>query len=105
MISELRTFQTYEHPRFPGGGGGGGGVGGGGFVTLRFYCTYIAETATMPSNPSKQSLKPCTSLEEKNTSASLLHTHMHDVHVHMCTVSYNGSGFQIFEIETGKAYV
>ena len=24
MISELRTFKTYEHPRFPGGGGGGG---------------------------------------------------------------------------------
>ena len=26
MISELRTFQTYEHPRFPW------------FIILRFYC-------------------------------------------------------------------
>ena len=51
MISELRTFQTYEHPRFPGGGGGGGG-GGCNSEVLLYCCSCVCSAL----NISKQRL-------------------------------------------------
>ena len=48
MISELQTFQAYEHPCFPGGGGGGGVRNS----DVLLYILYVCCFCPLPLNDS-----------------------------------------------------